>query len=73
MPRFVVKSTMAGTVARLEVERDEMVVSEQTLLFLEVMKMEIPVESPAVGRIVTVHVDTGDLVAQGQPLVTLEN
>ena len=64
---------MAGLVARLEVGVDEHVVYEQTLLLLEVMKMEIPVEAPFAGRIVALHVQAGALVAEGQPLVTVES
>ena len=72
MPQTVVKSTMAGSVARLEVTVGEMVGDEQSLLIVEVMKMEIPVEAPAAGRVASLHVAAGDVIDEGQPLVTLE-
>ena len=73
MARLRVTSTMAGAVVRVEVHMGAVVDREQTLLLLEVMKMEIPVEAPAAGRILQVHVAAGEQVSEGQLLVTLES
>jgi acetyl-CoA carboxylase biotin carboxyl carrier protein len=72
MAARIIRSTMAGTIARLEVASGAAVAKEQPLLYLEVMKMEIAVEAPAAGRVATVHVAAGDLVDEGQVLFTLE-
>jgi biotin carboxyl carrier protein len=40
--------------------------------FVEAMKMEIPVASPAPGRIKSILVSLDDLVAEGQVLAILE-
>ena len=45
---------------------------EQAVAVLESMKMEIPVEAPAPGRVAEVHVAEGDVVEEGALLVTLE-
>ena len=73
MARLRVTSTMAGAVVRVEVHMGAVVDREQTLLLLEVMKMEIPVEAPAAGRILQVHGAAGEQVSEGQLLVTLES
>jgi acetyl-CoA carboxylase biotin carboxyl carrier protein len=72
MPKIVVRSTVAGSFARLEVRVGEAVGREQSLLIVEVMKMEIPVEAPVAGRVATLHVAAGEIVDEDQPLVTLE-
>jgi biotin carboxyl carrier protein len=62
---------MVGSVWRVDVTPGQAVAADERLLALEVMKMEIPVEAPRAGRVVAVHVAQGQLVEEGQPLVTL--
>ena len=40
--------------------------------FVEAMKMEIPVTSPAAGKIKSILVNLDDVVAEGQVLVIIE-
>lgn len=42
------------------------------LVLIEAMKMEIPVTSPATGKIKAVLVQIDDMVEEGQPLLVLE-
>ena len=67
-----VMAPMPGTVIRLEVAPGDEVRARQPLVFLEAMKMEIPVASPFDGTVKAVHVAEGDRVAGGALLVEIE-
>lgn len=67
-----IQATMAGTVWKIEVGTGEEVASGQTVLILESMKMEIPIESPEAGKITKVNVSSGDFVNEGDILFILE-
>ena len=67
-----VTANTPGTVLNIAVARGERVEVAQVLLRLEIMKMEIPVEAPAAGRVTSIHVKPGDYVTEGQVLVTIE-
>jgi acetyl-CoA carboxylase biotin carboxyl carrier protein len=67
----VVKSEIAGNVWKIEVSSGEVVEEGQVLMILESMKMEIPVEAPAAGRVGAVLVAEGAAVAEEQPLLEL--
>ena len=66
------ESTMAGTVFTVNVSIGEEVASGQVVVVLESMKMEIPVEAEATGKVATIHVNEGDFVNEGDVLVTFE-
>lgn len=59
---------MPATVISVNVAAGDTVVSGQTLIVLEAMKMELPVRAPGDGRVSAVHCKPGDLV---QPDVSL--
>ena len=63
---------ITGTVWKLEVSPGQRVAEGDTLLIVESMKMEIPVESPANGTVTELLVAEGDSVADGQWLVRLD-
>ncbi|MFD1705785.1 acetyl-CoA carboxylase biotin carboxyl carrier protein subunit [Siminovitchia sediminis] len=65
-------ATMAGTVWKIEVSPGENISAGQTVLILESMKMEIPIESQEAGTIKEVNVSTGDFVNEGDILFILE-
>ncbi|RDU38473.1 acetyl-CoA carboxylase biotin carboxyl carrier protein subunit [Neobacillus piezotolerans] len=65
-------SSMAGTVFNILVSAGDDVAEGQTILILESMKMEIPVESTASGKIADLRVAIGDFVNEGDILATLE-
>jgi acetyl-CoA carboxylase biotin carboxyl carrier protein len=63
---------ITGTVWKIEVKVGDEVAEEQTVVILESMKMEMPVESPESGRVAKVLVGEGQAVEEGDVLVTLE-
>ena len=66
-----VRAHIAGTVWKVEVAVGDAVAEGQTVVILESMKMEMPVESPEAGRVAALHVKPGDAVEEGAPLVEL--
>lgn len=67
-----VPAHITGTVWKILVQVGDSVVAEQPLVILESMKMEMPVESPEAGRVLSVDVAEGASVDEGDVLVTLE-
>ena len=63
---------ITGTVWEIRVNVGDAVVEEQVLVVLESMKMEMPVESPAQGRVSSIKVEPGQAVEEGEVLLTLE-
>ena len=71
MPRQIT-AEIAANVLRVDVTAGQQVDADQRLLTLESMKMEIPIVADAAGRVVTVGVEAGDTVLEGDLLVLLE-
>lgn len=67
----VVRAPMPGLVAALPVQAGQTVSAGQTVVVLESMKMENPLQAPASGVVLEVHVHVGDTVERNQPVVTL--
>lgn len=67
-----VPAHITGTVWKIEVKVGDAVASEQTLVILESMKMEMPVEAPQAGRVARILVAEGQAVEEGDVLVELE-
>ena len=67
-----VLSEISGSVWKVEVQPGEAVQAGQTLLVVESMKMEIPVEAPASGTVRELRVVEGEAVKDGQWLATLD-
>lgn len=67
-----VLAEMAGSVWKIEVKAGDAVETGQDLIIIEAMKMEIPVMSTASGRVVSLAVGEGDLVAEGDLLAVVE-
>jgi acetyl/propionyl-CoA carboxylase alpha subunit len=63
---------MPGTVLKVLVAAGSSVTARQTLVVLEAMKMETPVQSPYDAVVRAVHVGEGDRVAAGAALVELD-
>lgn len=68
----VIPSTMAGTVLEIIVVTGDVVELGKTVVLLESMKMEIPVESLETGKIAEIKVMVGDFVNDGDVLLVLE-
>jgi acetyl-CoA carboxylase biotin carboxyl carrier protein len=67
-----VVAQLSASVWQVRVEPGQQVAVGDTLVILESMKMEIPVEAERAGVVREVLVKPDDLVQQGDPLVTLE-
>jgi acetyl-CoA carboxylase biotin carboxyl carrier protein len=67
-----ITSSMAGTVLSVIVSEGDEVSAGQTVLMLESMKMEIPIEAQEEGKVKNVNVGVGDFVNEGDVLITLE-
>lgn len=63
---------ITGTVWKIEVREGDEVEEEQTVVILESMKMEMPVEAPESGRVAKIAVTEGQAVEEGDVLVVLE-
>jgi acetyl-CoA carboxylase biotin carboxyl carrier protein len=66
-----VNAHITGTVWKIEVAVGDAVGEGQTCVILESMKMEMPVEAPAAGRVEAILVKEGQAVNEGDVLVTL--
>jgi acetyl-CoA carboxylase biotin carboxyl carrier protein len=67
-----VRAHITGTVWKIEVAAGDTVAEGQTLVILESMKMEMPVESPLAGRIRAVLTKEGASVEEGAVLVEID-
>ena len=67
-----VLSEVTGSVWKVEVAVGQQVAEGDTLIIVESMKMEIPVESDRAGKVVQFLVEVGDDVTEGQPLMELQ-
>lgn len=63
---------ITGTVWKIEVEIGEEVEEEDTLVILESMKMEMPIEAPFDGKVTAIKIAEGDAVEEGQVVVVME-
>lgn len=72
MSQFAVASEVQGNVWQLLVSAGDQVSAGDTLVILESMKVEIPVEAPVSGRVAEVLVAPEDAVAEDQVLVVIE-
>ena len=68
----VVEAHITGTVWKIEVEVGDQVDEGDTVVVLESMKMEMPVEAEDPGVVKEIRVQEGQSVSEGDPLVVLE-
>lgn len=69
MPK--VCSEVTGNVWKVEVAVGQQVAEGDTLVIVESMKMEIPVEAPSSGTVREIHVKEGEPVAEGAVVIVL--
>ena len=67
-----VEAHITGTVWKIEVEVGDTVQEGDTVLILESMKMEMPVEAEDPGVVKEILVAEGESVSEGDTLVVLE-
>lgn len=68
----LVEAQIAGNVWKIETEIGAEVDLEDTLLIIESMKMEIPVEAPCAGRVAEIRVREGERIEEGAVLAVIE-
>jgi acetyl-CoA carboxylase biotin carboxyl carrier protein len=66
-----IKAHITGTVWKIEVKAGDTVSEGTTVVILESMKMEMPVEAEEEGVVDEILVKEGDAVTEGAPLVRL--
>ena len=72
MPEIRIVTEVAGRVCALPVAAGCSVGEGDDIAFVEAMKMEIPVASPAAGKLKSILVSIDDVVAEGQVLAIIE-
>ena len=66
-----VEAHITGTVWKIEVEVGDPVDEGDTVVILESMKMEMPVEAPAAGKVEAIRCAEGQAVNEGDVLLTI--
>ena len=66
------RSEIAANVWQVRVEPGQEVAEGDTVVILESMKMEIPVEAPTAGRVTEIKVGPNDQVQEGDLLAVIE-
>ena len=72
MARHEVESEVTGNVWKILLEVGADVAEGDVIMILESMKMEIPVESPAAGKLVELKVSAEDQVEEDQVVAIVE-
>ncbi|MBH1964951.1 MAG: acetyl-CoA carboxylase biotin carboxyl carrier protein subunit [Comamonadaceae bacterium] len=72
MARIEVKSEVTGKVWKILVAVGQRVEAEGTVMVVESMKMEIPVDSEKGGEVVELMVGEGDAVEDGQVVAIVQ-
>jgi acetyl-CoA carboxylase biotin carboxyl carrier protein len=67
-----IEAHITGNVWKIEVSVGDEVAEGDTVVILESMKMEIPVEAEDEGRVAEIRCKEGDSVSEGDVLVVLE-
>jgi len=67
-----VTSMMAGVVVEILVKSGDQVDDGMDVAILESMKMQLPVQAAASGKVTAVKVNSGDFVNEGDTLLELE-
>lgn len=72
MTEIKIVTEVAGRVCAIAASSGGSVGAGDDVVFIEAMKMEIPVPSPHAGKIKSILVRVDDVVAEGQTIATLE-
>ena len=71
MARLEVRSEVTGNVWKIEAAVGDQLENEGVIMILESMKMEIPIEAPAAGRLLELLVKQEDAVDEDQVVVRI--
>ena len=67
-----VNADLSANVWKIVVSEGDAVAEGDTLMILESMKMEIPVEAPVSGTVVSISVSAGEPIDEGVLLASIE-
>ncbi len=67
-----IKIPMAGSIVKINVKKGDIIHKKDTIMVVESMKLEMPVDSPADGKITEIVVSEGDFVEENQVVAKLE-
>jgi len=70
--RVQIRAELAGNLWKIVVREGQQIRADETLMILESMKMEIPVNAPSAGRVTQIHVREGQTVQEGQLLADVD-
>ena len=68
-----IESQVTGTVWKLERQPGDSLAAGDTILIIESMKMEIPIDAPAAGTLRELLVAEGESVTEGQVLAVVSS
>ena len=72
MAEMQLESPVTGVVWRIVAAPGSVVAAGDTILIMESMKMEIPIESPEDATVTLLHVAEGDQVSEDDPVATIQ-
>ena len=67
-----VKAHITGTVWKIEKQKGDAVAEGDTIIILESMKMEMPVEAPCAGTVADIKIKEGQAVNEDQILAIIQ-
>ena len=67
-----VKAELVGNLWKIVVEVGQAVEEDDTLMILELMKMEIPITTPTSGTVKQILVTEGEVVQEGQTVAVVD-
>ena len=67
-----IETEVAGTVWKIVARQGAQLAAGDTILVMESMKMEIPIDTPRAGRLVEVRVAEGDVLNEGDVVAVIE-
>jgi acetyl-CoA carboxylase biotin carboxyl carrier protein len=72
MPILNITSEVAGQVWKIQAAVGQRVATDESVMIIEAMKMEIPIDAPRAGVIMEITVHEGETIKEGQIVARLE-
>lgn len=72
MATRTIRAELSGVIIAVEAKMGDVVEADDILLVMESMKMEMPILSPADGRVTTITPAKDDTVSEGDVLAVIE-
>jgi acetyl-CoA carboxylase biotin carboxyl carrier protein len=66
-----IQTEVAGNVWKIEVAVGQQVAAGDTLIIIESMKMEIPIEAPSAGKVLAILVAEGQAIAENALVIAI--